>query len=212
MKQVPVNIAADGDILKISFRDSNKYAGIINCATLGVLLNNWCIRFDATLTAPPHDKQDQALKESKNSKTCLPQECSTRIILYGLASERVAVGVLLSGAGLYLQHPTPNEYDRHVEYINPHYLLRPGSQMPELEFSPKISDPRAQKQVEPLDEVNKSRFMRIFDLANETVSPATVETSSRLRSTLQEYESSFMISKYLASVLTKVAINSGLWP
>lgn len=211
IKQAPVSIAAYGDILKLSFQDSNKYAGLITSSALSMLLKGRCIQLTATLMAP-HDKQNQVSKETKSHKTCSPQECSVRIIVYGLARERVAVGILLSGAGLYLQHPSPCEYDRNVQYINPHYLLRPGSHMPELEQLSINSDSGAQKPSESLDEVNKSRFMRIFDLANEEGGSLTVQPSHRLRATLQEYASSYRINKWLITVLTRAVINSGLWP
>jgi hypothetical protein len=211
MNQVPVSIAACGDMLKLSFHDSNKYAGLITSPALSMLLKDWCIQLNATLMAP-HDKRDQALEKAKILKTYLPRECSVRIIVYGLTSERVAVGNLLSDAGLYLQHPSPSEYDGHVKYINPHYLLRPGSHMPKLERLSVYSNSGTPKSSEYLDEANKSRFMRIFDLANEVGSSLTVEPSHRLRSTLEEYESSFMINKCLITVLTRAAINLRLWP
>lgn len=107
MKEVPVSIAAYGDMLKLSFQDSNKYAGLINSPALSVLLKDWCIQLNATLMAP-HDKQDQASKKTKSQQTCLPQECFVRIIVYGLASERVAVGILLSDAGLYITYSVPD--------------------------------------------------------------------------------------------------------
>ena len=213
MKQVPVNISTDGNMLKLFFRDSNRCAGIIDCSTLYVLLKNWCIRLDATLTVPSHDRQARASKRTNINQTCSSRDCSIRVILYDLTKKKDAIESLLSNAELYLQHPTPTEYDRRVEYVNPHYLLRPGSRMPELEYSPTNSDSGAhQKQGEPLDQLHKNRVMHIFDLANETGSLATVEASSRLRSTLREYRSSLKISKYSPAVLTIIAINSGLWP
>ena len=210
--EVPVSIAAYGDMLKLSFQDSNKHAGLIDCPALSTLLRDWCIQLNATLLALPHDKQNQVSKGKKSHKTCIPLERFVRILVYGLASEKVAVGNLLSDAGLCLQHPSPNEYNRDVKYINPHYLLRPGSHMPELEQLLINSSSGAQKPSDCLDEASKSRFMRIFDLANEVVSSVTVEPSLRLRATLQEYVSSFMINKCLSTVLTRVAINLPLLP
>ena len=209
MKQVPVSIAAYGDMLKLSFQDSNKYAGLIASPVLSMLSKDQCTQLSATLTAP-HGKQDQASKKTKSHNTYSQRECSVRIIVYGLASERVKVGNLLSDAGLYLQHPSPSEYDRHVEYINPHYLLRPGSRIPELEQLSTVSDSGAQTPSESLDEANKSRLMGIFDLADEVGVSLAVEPSRRLRSSLQEYESSTMINKCLVNILTRTAINSRL--
>lgn len=186
MKQAPVSIAVYGDMLKLSFQDSNKYAGIITSSALCTLLKDCSIQLNAVLLAP-HYKKDPVSKKTKVHKPSLSQECSVRIIVYGLASERFAVGNLLSGDGLYLQHPSISEYHRNVEYINPHYLLRPGAQMPNLEQLSINSDSRAEKPSDSLDEANKSRFIRIFDLANEVGGSVTVQPSHRLRSSLQEY-------------------------
>lgn len=186
IKQAPVSIAVYGDMLEMSFQDSNKYAGLINSSVLRTLVNDWSIQFNAVLIAP-HYKKDSVSKKPKVHKTSSSEECSVRIIVYGLASERSAVGDLLSDDGLYLQHPSISEYDRNVEYINPHYLLRPGAQMPNLEQLSINSDSGAEKLSESLDEANKTRFIRIFDLANEVGGPLTIQPSHRLRSTLQEY-------------------------
>ena len=206
MKQTPVRIAAYGDMLKLSFQDSNKYAGLITSPALSIHLKNQSIQLNATLITP----QNQGLKDTKSKKTYSSRECPVRITVYGLASEKGAVGSLLSGDGLYLQHPLPSEYDGSVEYFNPHYLLRPGANMPDLEQLSVNSDLGAVKSSESLDEVNRSRFIHIFDLANEVRGPLTVEPSRRLRSTLQEYEPSFMINTCLVIGLTKAAINSEL--
>lgn len=186
MKQAPVKIAAYGDMLKLSFQDSDKYAGLVTSSALLTLLKDKCIQLNATLMAP-HGNLDPGSKNSKVHKTASSRECPVRIIVYGLASERYAVGNLLSEDGLYLQHPSLSEYDKNVKYINPHYLLRPGAQMPDLEQLSINPDSGVEKPSESLDEVNKSRLIRIFDLANEVGGPLTVKPSRRLRSTLQEY-------------------------
>lgn len=186
MKQVLVSIAAYGDMLKLSFHDSNKYAGLITSSALRTLSKDRSIQLNAILMAP-HYKQDSISKKGKIQIPNSSRECPVRIIIYGLTSARFRVGNLLSDDGLYLQHPSLGEYDRNVEYINPHYLLRPGAQMPDLEQLSINSDSRVEKPSESLDEVNKSRFIRIFDLANEVGGPLTVQPSYRLRSTLQEY-------------------------
>ncbi|KAF7508204.1 hypothetical protein GJ744_009501 [Endocarpon pusillum] len=186
-QQVPVSIAACADMLKLSFQDSKKYAGLITCPALSMLSKDWCIQLSATLMAP-NDKLDQVSKKAEVHNSCVSRKLPVRIMVYGLTSERVAVGNLLSGAGLYLQHPSASEYDGHVKYINPHYLLRPGSHMPNLEQLSVSSDSGSPKSSESLDEVNKCRFLRVFDLANEVGSSLTAEPSCRLRSTLKEHQ------------------------
>ena len=186
MKQAPVNFAVYGDMLKLSFQDSNKYAGLITSSALLTLSKDRCIQLNAMLMAP-HRKQNPVSKKTKAHKTASSQECPVRIVVYGQASGRFAIGNLLSDDGLYLQHPSLSEYDSNVKYINPHYLLRPGAQMPDLEQLSINSDSEIGKSSKSLDEVDKSRFIRIFDLANQVGGPLTVQPSHRLRSTLQEY-------------------------
>ena len=185
MNQVPVNVAAHGDMLKLAFPDSNEYAGLVVSSALSTLLTDWRIQLGVTLTAP-YDNQDKGSKKAKSRESHLPQECPVRIVVYGCESQRVGVGNILSDAGLYLQHPLPSEYDRTVQYINPHYLLRPGCQMPDLEHLAIDSDSGVQKSSAPLDEANKSRFMHIFDLANVVEESSAIEPSPRLRSPLHE--------------------------
>lgn len=211
MNSVPVSIAAYGDMLKLSFQDSNKYAGLINSPTLSKLLKECRIQLNATLAAP-ENSQDKASKAKKSYQADSTRECLVRIVIYGLASERATVGVLLSDAGLYLQHPSQSEYDRNVEYINPQFLLRPGAHMPELEQLSINASSTKQNSSESWDEANKSRVLRIFDLANEAVSSVTIKPSSRLRSTLQRYQPFSMINRVIATALTKIAISSRLWP
>lgn len=191
-QQAPLSIAAYGDMLKLSFQDSNKYAGLITLSALITLFKDPGIQLNATLIAP-HGRKVPDLKKAKIHATSLSRECPVRIIVYGIASQRFAIGNLLSDAGVYLQHPSVQEYDRNVKYINPHYLIRPGAQMPDLEQLSINSDAGVEKPAESLDEVNKSCVMCIFDLANEVGSLRTVEPSRRLQSTLQEYDSSFLI-------------------
>lgn len=95
---------------------------------------------------------------------------------------------LLSDEGLFFQHPTPEEYDPVVPYFNPHFLLRPGAEMPRIEdlSVSGCSRPAAGKSA-LLDEVDKGRIWKIFDLANGVGALASVAASGRLKSTLREY-------------------------
>lgn len=125
-------------------------------------------------------------KKLKGAGFKLPEERSVRIVIYGLVAEKKEVGAVLSDAGLYFQHPLPTEYDGKLPYINPHYLLRPGSQMPSLEGL-SISGPEGSKVVDLLDDVSKGRLMRIFDMAQGPESPLQITPSPRLKSTLKRY-------------------------
>ena len=186
-KEAPVIVAAYGSIVKLSFKDSNKYAGIIDSSTLNVLLRDFSTQLLGTLIAPDV-KQDNSLKKIKASDQHRSQECSVRITIFGLMSEKLAIGDLLSEGGLYLQHPSLSECDSLVTYTNPHYLLRPGSQMPSIEQLSISTSDSNQMAAESLNEVNKGRVLRIFDRAYEAASGGSlpIDQSPRLRTTLEE--------------------------
>ena len=181
----PVNIQPFGDILKLYFQDSNKYAGLLTLPVLTKILDEFVVKFDATLVASKSQLSQTSGRKAANRDSS--HECCVRITIYGLKREKSAVSNLLSEAALYLQQPSAAECDREVEYCNPHYLLRPGSQMPMLEELSISSDFRNQTAPDALDEANKSRFMRIFDSAADFKISPQIISSPRLRSTLKGY-------------------------
>ena len=185
IKVVPVDIRPFGDILKLYFQDSTKYAGLLTLPVLSKLLDEFSVKFTATLVAS-QPRPSQASQRGKMKNLGPTQECSVRIIVYGLKCEKSAVGNLLSDASLFLQQPSAADCIREVEYCNPHYLVRPGSQMPKLDELSISSDVQNAAMLETLDEASKNRFMRIFDFANDTNIPSQVIPSPRLLSTLKE--------------------------
>ncbi|KAI1079678.1 SNF2 family N-terminal domain-containing protein [Whalleya microplaca] len=181
----PVNVKPFGGNIKLNFQDSNKYAGILVLPVLCRLLDDFTVRLEATLISESHQKP-----KSKKQKAVVSKECSIRIIVYGMKGDKHNIGNLLSDAGLCFQHPSALECDEHVEYCNPHYLLRPGSQMPALEnLSLTAENPRS-PQSDKLDEANMARLLRIFDSAgaDESEASVTVDPSPRLSSTLMEHQ------------------------
>ena len=180
----PVKIRPCRDILKLYFQDSNKYAGLLALPALCSLLDNSLVKFSATLIASPSKPRPTKVKDTKTRFAS--HECSVRIVIYGLKSEKCAVGELLSKASLYLQHPSATECGTDAEYCNPHYLVRPGCQLPALEELAISSNTRTKETSETLDEVEKSRLMRLFDSTDDFGVAAQVIASPRLRSTLKE--------------------------
>ncbi|KAL9074287.1 MAG: hypothetical protein Q9157_004452 [Trypethelium eluteriae] len=182
---VPVTTRRFGDMIKLNFRESNKYAGIIKLPVLGEILEEFNVKFAATLVSlvsqPGKSRSKKSMRNSQRS-----QDCSARIVVYALQREKSAVSNILSDAGLYLQQPTAAECDRNITYANPHYLIRPGSQMPNLEEYPTLSEDRSIPGPESLNEVDKGRLMRIFDFANADNLRPNIAPSPRLRSCLKE--------------------------
>lgn len=179
----PVTLEALETKVKLSSQDTQKYAGIINNATLAKILRKFTIKADAKLVTPTNSRKKTSKKEVQNFR--LPVDCPVRIVLYGLATDQYTIGDILGNAGFYFQHPLPSEYDSSMQYCNPHYLLRPGSQLPTLE---EDSATRCDRKVESdlLSASNKGRFMRLFDEASDLILKTSIEPSSRLKSTLKE--------------------------
>jgi hypothetical protein len=180
----PVNIRPCRDILKLYFQDSNKYAGLLALPALCRLVEIFHVKFNATLIASPSKPSPTRVRNSKNRST--NHECSMRIIVYGLKSERLAVGDLLSQASLYFQRPSATECEIDAEYCNPHYLVRPGCQLPALKELSISSDTRTSKASEMLDETEKSRLLQVFDSTDDFGVASQINASPRLRSTLKE--------------------------
>jgi hypothetical protein len=185
MKVTPVTLSPFGDVMKLYFQDPRKYAGILALPALQKLQEEFNIDYTANMVAPG-SRKGQGTASGKAKPPNSVHDYSVRIVVYGVKSEGNPVGLLLSDAGLYLQHPSTTELYRHVNYWNPHYLLRPGSQMPKLEdlsISPNVSDANT---TESMDEAHKSRFMQIFNSANGPNSSLNPTPSPRLRSGLKE--------------------------
>lgn len=179
----PVRIQKSGDILKLKALDGDKYAGVISSPVLGQLLDEFSVKLSATLELPPPSTKASA---SQMAKLDRPRGHTVRIVIYGLKNDRFVVGNMLSEAGLFLQQPSATECERDIEYCNPHYLVRPGSQMPKLNALSISSDIKLAATSELLDEVNKHRFMRIFDTAHDMGIRFQIRPSERLASTLKE--------------------------
>ncbi|UKZ82347.1 hypothetical protein TrVFT333_010134 [Trichoderma virens FT-333] len=186
--QVPVTLETCNTKLKLLSQDSQKYAGIINDAALARVLQEFTIKVDAKLLIP-------TTLRKRSSKT-LPKEiyspvnCDVRIIFYGLAADQNTIGNILGDAGLYFQHPLPSKYNSNVRYWNPHYLLRPGSQMPTPEEAEEDPGTRCDRAMESdlLNTSNEGRFMRLFDEASDSNLKTNIEPSRRLRPTLKEHQ------------------------
>lgn len=172
-------------MIKLNLQGSNEYAGIVNLPILGKILKEYSVKFAATIVAAP-SRYNAGRERDKKNNLGRPQICSVRIVVYGLGTEISAVGDMLSNADLYLQQPSASECERDIEYSNPHYLVRPGSKMPNLSDLSISSDTGSKITPEKLDEVNKSRLLQLFDVANDTSIRAHFAPSPRLSSSLKE--------------------------
>lgn len=170
--------------MKVYFQDSSKYAGILVLPVLCRLQEECTIEYTANMVALGSRKDEKPVKR-KATATIAAHDCSIRIAVYGLKSQQSHVSQLLSDADLCLQHSSAGELYRQVDYWNPHYLLRPGSQMPKLELLSISLDGNSQT-TGSLDETDKSRFMQIFNSATGPSSPLKPMLNPPLKSTLKE--------------------------
>ncbi|KAI9708611.1 MAG: hypothetical protein M1820_003829 [Bogoriella megaspora] len=185
-KIVPVTTRPFGDMIKFNCEDSRKYAGIIEAPALVEILKEFRIKFTTTLLAS-NSQSRQKRGQTKMKALSSQASYSARIVMNGLKCEEVAVGSVLSDAGLYLQHPSSAECGDEVQYSNPHYLIRPGSNMPNIAHLSLSTDAQDAAIPEKLDEVGQSRLMHLFDLANNDVRPWHTP-SPRLRSALKDHQ------------------------
>ena len=178
----PVYLKNSGEFLKIYLQD--KYAGVLASPVLCRLLKDFSIHLKSTLQAlEPESGRARHDKAQTRSR-----ECPIRIIVYGLENEKGHVGQVLSDAGMFLQHPSSTDCSSHVKYCNPHYLLRPGSEMPELQNLSLETESDALVKPDELNDVSRARLQRIFDCADisNTEAPFGVVRSVRLRSELMQ--------------------------
>ncbi|KAI9891465.1 MAG: hypothetical protein M1814_002784 [Vezdaea aestivalis] len=181
-KIAPVRLQPYGDMLKLYFHDSGKYAGLVNLSSLCKLFQKFTVELSATLIASPTNLS----KASKTNKNQLSShEHSVRILLYGLKAEQCAIGEFLGGEDLFLQHPSAAECEDDEQYCNPHYLVRPGHKIPILdEFWVPFKNRILSANI--LNEVERNNLMHIFDSVDNFEAASNAISSSRLRTELKE--------------------------
>lgn len=193
---IPVNLKPFGDIFKLQTQNSGTYAGILSESRLVNTLNQFSLRLDATLLISEVRDIKGAVKSKSRAKTPakIAREYTIRITIHGLRHDKEAIGNLLSDAGFFLQHPGDNEVLPGVEYDNPHYLLRPGAEMPRFKDLRLETDDDGSLRSEPEDEIRKSNLLRLFETAEADGGSVTVLNtlpSPRLHSPLMRYDIPF---------------------
>ncbi|KAI5923344.1 P-loop containing nucleoside triphosphate hydrolase protein [Camillea tinctor] len=182
-----MKLATNGRILKISDEATDKYVGLLTMPILCNLLKSYTIKPKGYLsTAKPEQYSERPRR--RQVKPDRAPEHSLRVVVYGLLKEKDAVCKLLSDSELYLQHPSGIECDFNVDYFNPHYLTRPGGEMPKLEGLSLEDYWENDEPVSALDDTTKGRLLRLFDHADGGEIEADVIPSPRLRTHLMEHQ------------------------
>ncbi|CVL12338.1 related to helicase-like transcription factor protein [Fusarium proliferatum] len=177
-----VNIRQCGGIIKLGTADTGAYAGLVTGFPPD-LLQRPSVKLSAVLTTP----------------------ASLRVIVLSHIEEAAEIGTLLSNNDLFLQHPSPRDieyFELEMEYFNPHYLVTPGSRMPQLEDLAIEYSESASNAAFALDHQKKVQLISIFDAAGDLSIRPTTEPSPRLKTRLKDYQLkalTFMSEKECAS-------------
>ncbi|KAF7538369.1 hypothetical protein G7054_g3004 [Neopestalotiopsis clavispora] len=189
-RTVPVDVVRFGNILKVCFQDTTKsYAGIIPQLILRKILDGFTISYKATLSQPSTSGKRNIGKKKDlgHSSKYKDSECEIRLVVFGVETERISVGRLLSDSDLFLQPPFNAECPEDFQYNNPHYLVQPGMEMPKLEnLAIDVSEPDNRREI---DELGMGWLQHIFDSsdAEENVSMVDLDPSPRLKTALLRY-------------------------
>ncbi|KAK8037814.1 hypothetical protein PG991_001160 [Apiospora marii] len=189
MSSVAVRLDSCGTFLKIHEEATDKYLGLLNMSTLCELMDSVTIRLKAHMSPVKEPAPPRKPKWSRGAVPGPTTEYNLRIVVEGSNEDGQAVGRLLSGADLFLQHPSASECDPSLVYSNPQFLILPGGGMPTLEDL-VIEDIDQELRSKQLDDTAKARLLRMFDDANVTVSNAIsdISPSPRLRTSLMPHQ------------------------
>ncbi|KAG9503430.1 hypothetical protein J7337_006275 [Fusarium musae] len=165
--ETPVDLRECGTIIKLNTVETGAYAGILKVSFPSDLLHRPSVRLSALLTAP----------------------ALLRVIISSPIEEASQIGDQLSNNDLFLQHPSPHDikyFELEMEYFNPHYLITPGSRMPQLEDLAIEYNESTSNSSLALDEKKKGQLIGIFDTAADPSIRPTTEPSLRLQTHLKE--------------------------
>ncbi|KAF5627127.1 helicase-like transcription factor [Fusarium sp. NRRL 52700] len=167
--EVTVNLRQCGSIMKLTTADTGAYAGIVTDLFPLDLLHRPSMKLSALFTAP----------------------ASLRVIILSHIDETAEIGTILSNNDLFLQHPSPREieyFDLEMEYLNPHYLVTPGSRMPQLEDLAIEYNDRTSIASLALDDQKKDQLIGVFDTPADLSIRPTTDPSPRLQTRLKDYQ------------------------
>ena len=189
-KATALTVTLFGNVLKLSVQVTGKYACLITSEPLGRLVRDFSVSLTARILPAERqpEKKSKRIEKRPNKKfDSLGVEVPVRVLVHGLMAQKDAVARFLSDHDLFFQHPFPDELDASVSYFNPHYLLRPGAEMPDLGRLSLLSGSTDRTPAEVLSDVAKAQLMRVFDLAYDPGESITAKPSPRLKTTLQRY-------------------------
>ncbi|KAF5242043.1 hypothetical protein FANTH_8878 [Fusarium anthophilum] len=191
----PVTLDFEGRLLRVREQNSNRRIAVAVSNALFRLVNEFAVTLTANVCGkkPPvvytSMKKGQTVSEMDGIKFC-----SLRIVIYGFVLQKDQISAILAQDELFLQHPGKNEFDRNVKYLNPHYLLPPGQNMPEVEklttyaCCPRWSSHSRELQTS-MPEHEQNQILQIFNTTYQPISDLNkIETSPRLITGLKRHQ------------------------
>jgi hypothetical protein len=178
----PVRLQFSAGGSRIYIDGSGKYVGLLDLEAIQILIQTYEVTLTTSLSSPRQNK--------KNSKNVLLTKKTLHIVVYAVSNQVDQIGDFLEESGLFLQHPT--EYDTRFQYINPQYLLRPGSSMPRPEHAAFQAISVISSSDRRLEDAAKDEVQQVFDLAVGPNSFSEIEPSPRIQTTLKEYVSNLI--------------------
>ncbi|KAG9494756.1 hypothetical protein J7337_013895 [Fusarium musae] len=191
----PVTLDFEGRLLRVREESSNRRIAVVVSNALFRLVNEFAVTLTANICGkkPPivytSKKKGQTVSEIDGIKFC-----SLRIVVYGFLLQKDEISAILAQDELFLQHPGKTEFDKKVKYFNPHYLLPPGQNMPDVEklttyaCCPRWSSHFRELQTS-MPEHEQSQILQIFNTTYQPISDLkTIETSPRLATRLKRHQ------------------------
>ena len=185
----PVQISFYDNLMVLQYEGGGGRAGFLVSQVLSRLVRECSVNLVGTVGTQIGRRSDSMSISDGSARRIRFR--TLRLIVHGLLSEKDIVADILDEGNLFLQRPDEFEYDRRVRYFNPMYLLRPGEDMPRIGVSSTVvgrGNTVASIDEAHLDEVDRSRVLKIFDQASGAGVKALseVKQSSRIISTLKE--------------------------
>lgn len=173
---------------------SPQYVGSTRCPVLAQVQERFTVRLSASLNLDPQpcdkfkSRAERSKSRAKFSET-RTRKCILRIVIFGMSDEQHAIGDLLSEAGLFLQHPTLEEYGGATEYCNPHFLVRPGTSLAAMGSLPATLQDSEERPRHVLVDTEKNQLMQVFDSIGGSGDEIKATASPRIITPLQEWVS-----------------------
>ncbi|KAG4256793.1 hypothetical protein FPRO03_03803 [Fusarium proliferatum] len=178
LSHVPIELRFSGHVISLHVEGSGNYMGRIESKAIVDLVEDYQVTLATTLECPPVKK--------KKSTDSFQTPKTLHIVVYGLRKDMNEIGDILEDSELFLQHPT--EYDTRLEYLNPQYLLRPGSTIPRADSATFQAIAKQHPPEQVMAEKAKSEVHRVFDSANGPSTFTHILPSPRLKTSLKEHQ------------------------